>query len=183
MEYRKYLFRFQQILCQMANKMLSQRISESITVDFVECMIPHHQAAIYMCQNLLEYTNYEPLQKMAKRIIQEQTVGIEQMKEIAKTTSGFKNSKKEVNCYWEKYFAITKNMIHKMNHSPRSRNINLNFTNEMIPHHEGAIAMCENLLLYCIDPRLKDVAENIIKEQSQGVMELKEIRGKLCQKA
>lgn len=45
----------------------------------------------------------------------------------------------------------------------------------MIPHHEGAICMCENLLKYCIDPRLEKVAKDIIKEQSQGIKELKDM--------
>jgi len=164
----------------MANKMLSANIVDNITIDFIECMIPHHQAAIYMCENLLEYTDYEPLQKIARNIITTQTKGIEQMTEIAKTTSGFCSSPEDVCSYMTKYLAITKNMIFRMKNSPRCININLNFVNEMIPHHEGAVAMCENLLQYCIDPRLKEVAESIIKEQSEGIRQLKEIREKLC---
>lgn len=182
LEVRKYLYRFDQILCQMANKMLSAKIIDNITINFIECMIPHHQAAIYMCENLLEYTDYEPLQEIARGIIKMQTRGIEQMTKIAKTTSGFCNSKSDVNSYMTKYLAITKNMICRMKNSPRCININLNFVNEMIPHHEGAVAMCENLLQYCIDPRLKDVAETIIREQSEGVRQLKEIRENLCKK-
>ena len=49
----------------------------------------------------------------------------------------------------------------------------------MIPHHEGAIAMCENLLKYRIDPRLKGVADSIIEEQRQGVEEMKQIQKRL----
>ena len=78
-----------------------------------------------------------------------------------------------------KYFEITKDMIEKMRNSPRCLSINLDFVNEMIPHHEGAIAMCENLLQYRIDPRLVDVAKTIIREQSEGVNELENIRKSL----
>ncbi len=176
----KYLRKFNEILCVMANKMLSACIINNITLDFIRCMIPHHQAAIYMCENLLEYTDYKPLEEIAKNIIKTQTRGIEQMKEIARTTSGFTNSKQDVNCYLKRYFEITKKMICRMKNSPRGLNINLNFANEMIPHHEGAIAMCNNLLKYCIDPRLKEVAENIIREQSEGVRKLEEIRRNIC---
>ena len=45
-------------------------------------MIPHHQAAIKMSQNILQYTTLLPLQNIAKNIISEQTKGIEAMKEI-----------------------------------------------------------------------------------------------------
>ena len=177
---RRYLTRFDEILNQMADKMLSQEVTNSITINFIRCMIPHHQAAIYMCENLLNYTRYQPLQKIAQDIIQMQTRGIEQMKEIERTTYGFNNTPRDVNNYIERYLEITKNMIERMKNSPRCVSINLNFVNEMIPHHEGAISMCENLLQYYIDPRLKMVADSIIKEQSEGVRQLKEVQRSLC---
>lgn len=175
----RYLTRFDEILKEMSEKMLSPKISNNITVDFIECMIPHHQAAIYMCENLLQFTTYEPLIKICDNIIKTQKTGIEQMTDIARTTYGFVNPQISVNNYFEKYFAITKNMINRMRNSLRTCNINLNFTSEMIPHHEGAIEMCENLLQYYIDPRLRYVAESIITEQTNGVKELENIQKNL----
>lgn len=177
---RRYLERFDQILCEMANKMLSANFTNNITLNFIECMIPHHMAAICMCENLLNFTNYEPLQRIANDIIRTQTRGIEQMSEIARTTCGYNNSECDVNRYIRRYFAITRNMICRMRNSPRCININLNFVNEMIPHHEGAVQMCNNLLQYCIDPRLRNVADSIIREQTEGIRQLKQIRNCLC---
>ena len=177
---KEYLRKFDQILGIMANKMLSAVPRNNITLYFIECMVPHHQAAIYMSENLLTYTTYVPLQEIAKGIICMQTKGIEQMREIAKTTSGFSNTTKEMNQYVEKYLMITKNMISKMRNSPRCININLSFVGEMIPHHEGAIEMCNLLLKNSIDPRLKQVAETIIQEQSKGINELEEVKQSLC---
>jgi len=171
-----YLARFNEILCDMENQMLSQKTTNSITVNFITCMIPHHQAAIYMCENLLKYTNYPPLIQIANNIIQMQTKGIEEMKHILETTVGYTNYNQNVNCYMNEYFRITKNMISRMKNSPRTNSINYDFTGEMIPHHEGAIEMCNNLLKYQIDPRLKKVAQDIIKEQSEGVKELQSIQ-------
>ena len=98
------------------------------------------------------------------------------MKEINETASKFLNYQRNVDLYMTKYFSITEKMINQMKNSTRSININLNFVDEMIPHHEGAICMCENLLQYCVDPRLKMVADSIINEQIKGVMQLKEIQ-------
>lgn len=176
---RNYLYTFNQILNQMEKEMLSANIENNITIDFIRCMIPHHQAAIYMCENLLRYTYYRPLQEIAKDIIKTQTNGIQEMKEIAKTTIGFGSLPRDTMCYIEEYKKITNNMICKMRNSPRCYRINLDFINEMIPHHEGAVEMCNNLLKYYIDPRLKCVAENIIKEQSAGIKELEQIRNSL----
>ncbi len=175
-EVKKYLCSFNQILSQMSYKMLNANITNSITINFIESMIPHHQAAIYMCENLLNYTNYQPLQEIAKDIITMQTKGIDQMREIGMTTYGYVNERRDIKFYEKRFFCITKRMICRMRNSLRSNDINLNFISEMIPHHEGAIEMCENLLNYYIDPRLGDVARNIIEEQSNGVRELKEIR-------
>lgn len=180
MECKKYLLRFDQILCVMANKMLSVRMTNDITTNFIKCMIPHHEAAIYMSENLLKFTDCEPLKEIANNIIKMQKQGICQMQQIARTTQGYANSRNDINCYITKYCSITKEMINKMKNSPRCSNINLNFINEMIPHHEGAIAMCKNLLQYCIDPRLKCVAESIINQQSEGVRQLKELQEKIC---
>ena len=155
--------------------MLNTAITNNITINFISTMIPHHQAAIYMCENLLDYTNYQPLQEIAKNIISMQTKGIEQMREIAMTTYGYSNNRKDVRFYEKNYFCITRQMICKMKNSLRSENINLNFISEMIPHHEGAVQMCENLLKFSIDPRLANVAKNIIYEQSEGIRQLKEI--------
>jgi len=179
-EVQQYLRRFQEIVCEMEKKMLSQTVTDSITVNFITCMIPHHEAAIYMCENLLEYTEYPPLIQIANRIIQTQTKGIEQMKCILETTVGYANSSQDVNCYRKEYLRITKNMISRMKNSARTNSINYNFTGEMIPHHEGAIEMCRNVLKYQIDPRLKAVAQNIIQEQSEGVKELEAIQRNLC---
>ncbi len=178
-EVREYLHRFDQILCEMSHQMLSFNTTSNITINFIECMIPHHKAAIYMCENLLTYTNYEPLYKMAKNIIEIQTRSVEQMREIAKTNYTRANMPNDVTNYEARYLEITKNMINKMKSSARTQNINYNFTSEMIPHHEGAVEMCRNLLKYPIDQRLAIVANSIIKEQANGIEELKQIQEKL----
>jgi len=86
----------------------------------------------------------------------------------------------EINRYMARYLQIVNNMVSKMKNSPRCANISVNFINEMIPHHEGAIEMCNNLLRYRIDTRLRKIAIGIIKEQSKGVMELKKVKNELC---
>lgn len=175
----KYLWRFNEILNEMSEKMLTPEIKNNITMDFIQCMVPHHQSAIYMCENLLNFTRYQPLIEISNNIIKTQKSGIDEMLEIARTTYGYTNPQISVQSYLEKYFSITKNMIQKMKNSWRTRNINLNFTSEMIPHHEGAIEMCENLLQYYIDPRIRYVAESIIREQTNGVKELQDIQRRL----
>lgn len=178
-ETRKYLCAFYQILNTMENKMLSAPITDNITINFITAMVPHHQSAIYMCQNLLRFTDYELLKNIAENIISIQTRGIGHMREIAITSYGYSNTRRDISLYERAYFSITRNMLCRMRNAPISNNINLNFIDEMIPHHEGAIRMCENVLKYKIDPRLVDIANSIIVEQTNEVKELKEIKENL----
>ena len=178
-EMKEYLRRFDQILCEMSNKMLSFNMTSNITINFIECMIPHHEAAIYMCENLLTYTDYKPLYDIANNIIIEQTNGVNQMKEIVRTTQTRASILSHVTSYENTYFEIVKSMINKMKNSLRMQNINLDFTSEMIPHHEGAIQMCNNLLKFPVDQRLKMVASSIIKQQTEGIIKLKKVQEEL----
>lgn len=172
---KNYLFEFDQITNQMTNRIFSNKITNDISSYFINCMIPHHQAAIYMCQNLLRYSSYNPLRNVAANIIRMQTNGIEQMQEILRSTSTVNNSNEDVSFYSNTFFNVVTAMITKMVGSHRTYNIDLNFISEMIPHHQGAIDMCNNLIKYQIDPNLYNVAMTIIREQSRGIAQLREI--------
>lgn len=175
-----YLRKYDQIVCMMLNEMLLPYEGCSITLYFIQGMIPHHEGAIKMCENLLMYSNYSNLQKMAHEMIQKQTSEIEIMREIAVTTSFLENNLTQFNQYQNCFLEVTHQMGNRMKIACRSNDIDLNFTNEMIPHHEGAIKMCENLLQYSIDERLEKLVKKIIEEESQGIIELEKIRNEIC---
>ncbi len=176
---KNYLRRYDLIVLNMESSMSRVLITQDITKYFIKTMIPHHQAAIFMANNLLKYTKYEPLIKIANRIISVQQRQIMEMQMIFKTTNNYINSYNEVNCYVRKYNDILKMMISKMKNAPRLNNINLDFTYEMIPHHMGAILMCKNLLNFKINPNLRFLAMKIIQFQSKGIQELKVIQKEL----
>lgn len=179
---KRYLYRFDEIVNQMAKEMLEQEKTNSITIKFIEGIIPHHQATIKMSENLLIYTTYQPLKEIARNIIKMKTEELEELKEIARTTYNYYNMPQEISRYQERYLEITKEMLEKIKNTPKTMYINLDFTYKMIPHHEGAIRMCENLLAYRIEPRLKIVADSIIKEQTESMQNLKENLKKLSGK-
>ena len=162
---KAYLKRFDEILDDMAVQMLSQNVTNNITINFIRCMIPHHQAAISMCNNLLRYSNNSKLRKLAEDIIRTQSQGIRTMIMIEQTTFNYQNDNYQVYQYMNRYYRIVNTMIRDMKNSSQGGIINLDFISEMIPHHEGAIKMCQNVLRFNIDPRLINLVQNIIKEQ------------------
>lgn len=178
----RYLAKFNEILYTMANEVKITHTTSNITIDFIRCIIPNYMAAIYMCENLIEYTNYRPLMMQANNIIRIQKNEIEYMKEIAKTTIPYMNTQRDVNNYFKKYFKITNEMVNKMYNSSRTPDINMDFIYEMMPYHEGTIKICQNVLKHQIDPRLRILVNNIIIQQNNNIRILKEIENNLNKK-
>jgi uncharacterized protein (DUF305 family) len=59
--------------------------------------------------------------------------------------------------------------MHKNMMIPSTGNIDIDYLQGMIPHHQGAIDMSEELIKKSKDPQLKSLAEKIIKEQKAEI--------------
>lgn len=192
----RYLNRYDQILQDMIQGMTRPCPTDSISGLFIRQMIPHHEAAILMSENLLKYTlpgnpmplpydddcycSYrdnvvEPLNKIAENIIEEQTKSIENMKASFYCCSQYKNSPREIRAYQNAFRSITNTMFTQMRRALRTDEIPYNFIREMIPHHEGAIRMSENTLRFSICPELIPILDAIITSQEKGVQEMQEL--------
>lgn len=172
---QNYLCCFDKILDQMIEGMTSATLSNSISHNFIVQMIPHHQAAIEMSENLLRFTTFAPLKRIAQNIISEQTKSIENMQNVLAHCSKFSNSK-QAQCLYDKRFCqITQTMFLRMRNACSDNNIDANFMREMIPHHQGAIQMSKNVLQYSICPELNPIIQAIITSQEKGVQEMQQL--------
>lgn len=171
-----YLHRLDGIICETENKMTSQKITNSITINFITCILPYHKAAIYMCENLFKHTRNQTFRQIANNIIQIHTKYIEQIEQILNSSSNYVNSYQNVNYYIKEYSETMKKTIIAIKKSNEYKNVNVNFINTAIFHCEGLIETYSNLLKYSIDPRLKNLAQNIITEQNQTIIRLKQIQ-------
>lgn len=172
---KDYLSEFHCILDDMIKGMTSAGLSDSISHNFIVQMIPHHEAAIHMSENLLKYTTFIPLQDIALQIISEQTKSIANMQEAACSCGKLKNAERDVCLYKRRTDWIMNNMFEKMGSACSDNNINGNFMREMIPHHRGAVEMSENALQYDICPELKPILDAIITSQKRGIMEMQQL--------
>lgn len=170
-----YLNCFYKILENMIKGMVSARLVDSISHNFIVQMIPHHMAAIEMSKNVLQYTTFSPLKNIALNIIKEQTKSIEDMKQVLDKCTHLGNKQSDLCSYQKNFTGITNTMFMQMKDASVSNNINRNFILEMIPHHEGAIRMSQNLLNYNVCPDLVPIVQEIIRSQSQGVIEMKHL--------
>ncbi len=169
---KKYLCRFYEILNEMVKNMTCAHLTDSISHNFIVQMIPHHRAAIEMSENLLMYTDFEPLQRIAENIIEEQTKGIENMEKALTACEELSNTRQDLCRYKKQLDKITSVMFSKMRNARSDNNINADFMREMIPHHKGAVQMSENALQYPICPELTPILKSIITSQEKGIQDM-----------
>lgn len=146
-----------------------------ISENFIVQMIPHHHAAIAMSHNLLRFTTNLPLQDIATEIISEQTQGIDDMRKIMDACSRTTNCQQDICLCQRTTNQIMQTMFSQMDHSPCNNDININFINEMIPHHRGAIEISKTTLQYDISPDLIPILESIITSQEQGIYDMQKL--------
>lgn len=181
---RLYRDTFYCILDEMIYKMTSAKLKSSISYNFIVQMIPHHQAAIEMSENVLKFTKNQTLRRIAENIIREQTKSIENMERMKRSCSMRQNCREDLCGYQNRMEQIMQAMFREMEHSKASDNINCNFMREMIPHHEGAVKMSENTLQYNICPELTPILKAIISSQERGIAEMKRLERCIgCDKA
>lgn len=179
---KAYLIRFYAILDEMIKGIEQACLTDSISHNFIVQMIPHHQAAIQMSRNILQYTDCAPLQRIAQTIIAQQTQSIQDMLD-AKCRCSTQASPRTDLCLYQRHFRqIVHTMFTDMDTACSDNNISNNFLREMIPHHIGAIRMSENALRYCICPQLHPILSAIITSQRQEVQEMEQfLKDSTCQ--
>ena len=170
-----YLSRFYEILDTMIQEMTSVELNNSISRNFILQMIPHHQAAIEMSRNLLQYTTNVELQNIALNIIRTQSASIESMMRALNRCSTEMNNNTDVINYQNAFDELTERMFNNMANAPISNNIDVNFIREMIPHHIGAIEMSRNALRFPLCVELNNILRDIIISQSNGVQQMRAI--------
>lgn len=172
---KTYLCHYYSILDNMIEGMTSAALTDSISHNFIVQMIPHHEAAIQMSQNILQYTSLAPLQAIARNIISEQTKSIQNMQAALRQCSALTSTHEDLFLYNRQFQRVTQEMFRQMQEAPAANNINADFLREMIPHHKGAIRMSENALRFPICPELVPILQAIITSQKKGVQEMERL--------
>lgn len=152
-----------------------QNSQKSLSHNFIVQMIPYHRAAIDMSENLLQFTTFVPLQRIAQNIITEQTKSVENMQKVLPHCAQLENSEQDLCLYDRRFGQITQTMFSQMRNACSDNNINAYFMREMIPHHQVAIKMSKNVLQYPICPELDSILQAIITSQEKGVLEMQRL--------
>lgn len=176
----KYIENYKSIMQVMQDEMTNAPKTGDPSLDFLYEMIPHHEAAVSMSENLLDYGSNTKVKELAAAIIKEQLSGIKQMKALL---DELKNNpqvdKKKEAEYLKGYEKAFNEMMEEMDEEKPTGNINLDFLEEMIPHHEGGIDMASNILKYTNSKELQKIANQIIANQSKQVKQMEKLKDAL----
>lgn len=172
---QNYLECYENILTTMMSSMNCVRGSGSISYDFIVKMIPHHQGAIRISEELLRYTTCIALQNIATEIVVTQTKETEEMRKMLCGCAGYRNDSQSLCGYRRQYGIIVTNMFSRMRSACPDNDINISYIRQMIPHHEGGIAMCKNALRFNICPQLKPMLHKMIESQQKGIEKMKNL--------
>jgi uncharacterized protein (DUF305 family) len=151
--------------------------SGHVDKDFVAQMVPHHQAAIAMAQAELRYGHNPRLLNLAREIIVTEQADIAIMQLPLTSTAPSQTARSNESQYLTASTAAMGKMMSAMD-VPSSGNVDKSFVAQMVPHHQGGIAMAQDELRYGHDQTLTRLAQEIIVIQLQEITALQQALGK-----
>ena len=139
---------------------------------FIDAMVPHHQGAIVMARVALKNAEHEEIKELSRNIISSQQAEIEELKSIKKEEFGTSNVPMEMSQEQMRGMGIMMDPQNLANRKPFDKA----FIDAMIPHHQSAIEMAEVAHKKSENPRIKELAGDIISAQKREIEQMKQWR-------
>jgi uncharacterized protein (DUF305 family) len=139
---------------------------------FIDAMVPHHQGAIAMAEVALKNAEHEEIIELSRNIISTQQAEIKELKSIKQEEFGTSQVPMEMSQEQIKSMGVMMDPQELANRQPFDRA----FIDAMIPHHQSAIEMARVALENSDNPRIKELAENIVSAQQREIEQLKQWR-------
>jgi uncharacterized protein (DUF305 family) len=135
---------------------------------FIDSMVPHHQGAIAMAEVALENAEHEEIIELSRNIISSQQAEIEELKAIKKEEFGTSNVPMEMSQEQMRGMGMMADSQQLANRDLFDKA----FIDAMIPHHQSAIEMSQVALEKSENPKIKELAENIISAQQREIEQM-----------
>ena len=139
---------------------------------FIDAMVPHHQGAIAMAEVALKNAEHEEIIQLSRNIISSQQAEIEELKSIKQEEFGTSNVPMEMSPEQMRSMGMMMDPQQLANKEPFDKA----FIDTMIPHHQSAIEMAQVALEKSDNPKIKELAENIISAQQREIEQMREWR-------
>jgi uncharacterized protein (DUF305 family) len=142
-----------------------------LELQFLDTMIVHHQGAVDMANLAGSRAQSAEMKELASNIIADQEREIMQLSKWREEWYGEKP--KAVNMAFPGMHEGMSGMDMKRLEGLSGKNFDIEFVNQMIPHHEGAITMAKALIAGDARQEVKDLAGDIIRAQTAEIAQMK----------
>jgi uncharacterized protein (DUF305 family) len=139
---------------------------------FIDAMVPHHQGAVEMAEVALQNAEHEEIKELSRNIIASQQGEIEELKSIKQEEFGTSNVPMEMSQEQMRGMGMMMDPQQLANQEPFDRA----FIDAMIPHHQSAIVMAQVALESSDNPKIKELAQNIISAQQREIEQMTQWR-------
>jgi uncharacterized protein (DUF305 family) len=155
----------------MAKQMVTKN-GEYSDEAFIDAMVPHHQGAIAMAKVALKNAEHEEIKELSRNILASQQAEIEELKAIKKEEFGTSDVPMEMSSEQMRGMGVMMDPQSLANKEPFDEA----FIEAMIPHHRSAIDMATVANQDSENPRIKELAENIVSAQKGEIEQMKRWR-------
>jgi uncharacterized protein (DUF305 family) len=146
---------------------------------FIDAMIPHHEGALVMAQDLAQKTKRPELQKLAKDVINAQTKEIAQMKQwrqdwypqAPSTPMAWNMEMKHMMAMQPDQISAMKM---DMDLGKADAEYDLRFLKAMVPHHQAAVVMAQDLAQKTKRPELQKLAKDVMTSQQTEIDQMQQ---------
>jgi uncharacterized protein (DUF305 family) len=139
---------------------------------FIDAMVPHHQGAIAMAEVALKNAEHEEIKELSRNIIASQQAEIAELKSIKQEEFGTSNVPMEMSQEQMRGMGMMMDPQQLANQKPFDKA----FIDAMIPHHQSAIEMAQVALENSDNPKIKELAQNIISAQQREIEQMTQWR-------
>jgi uncharacterized protein (DUF305 family) len=139
---------------------------------FIDAMVPHHQGAIAMAQVALKNAEHEQIKELSRNIVSTQQAEIEELKAIKKEVFGTSGVPMDMSPQQMRSMGMMMNPQHLAQSKPFDKA----FIGAMIPHHQSAIEMAKVADKESENPRIKELAVNIVSAQEREIEQMRRWR-------
>jgi uncharacterized protein (DUF305 family) len=136
---------------------------------FIDAMVPHHQGAIVMARVALENAEHEEIRELSRNIVSTQQAEIGELKAIKKEEFGTSHVPMEMSSEQMRGMGMMMDPQSLAEENPFDRA----FIDAMIPHHRSAIEMAKVANQESENPRIKELAGNIVSTQKAEIEQMR----------
>jgi uncharacterized protein (DUF305 family) len=135
---------------------------------FIDAMVPHHRGAVEMAEVALENAEHEEIRQLAEDIVSTQKAEIEELKGIKQEEFGTSRVPMDMDPGQMEGMGMEENPRSLADEEPFDEA----FIGAMIPHHRSAIQMANVALDRSDNPRIEELAGEIVEAQEREISQM-----------